>query len=51
MIKLSVIISSYNRKKYLEELLKSLVNQILDDEIEIIVVDDNSEIDVIDILK
>lgn len=45
MIKLSVIVSSYNRKKYLNELMESLISQIVPSNIEIIIVDDNSDTD------
>ena len=48
--KVSVIVPVYNVEKYIDECLKSLVNQTLRD-IEIILVDDSSEDSSLDIIK
>ena len=50
MPKISVIVPVYNKEKYLDDCLKSLTNESLDD-IEIMVIDDASTDNSLDIIK
>lgn len=49
-VKISVIVAAYNAALYLEETLESILNQTIDD-YEVIVVNDGSKDDTLDILR
>lgn len=49
MVKLGVIVSSYNRPEFLKEALESIANQTIADKILVVVVDDGSIQEVLDV--
>ena len=50
-IKISVIIPCYNCEKYIEKAIDSLLNQTIKENIEIILIDDGSNLETKSILK